>query len=116
MFRPAQKCNACRELRTAGTEKLIPVLAGLLTDAETSHAARFALEAMPYPAAGAALREAAGKATGLTRSGILDSLASAAIPRRSPCWQRPWSTPTRRSLQRRPLPWERSALWRRPAP
>jgi HEAT repeat protein len=76
----AQKSNACRELRTAGTEKSIPVLAGLLTDAETSHAARFALEAMPYPAAGAALRDAAGKATGLTRSGILDSLGQRRDP------------------------------------
>lgn len=80
----AQKCNACRELRTAGTEKSIPVLAGLLTDAETSHAARFALEAMPYPAAGAALREAAGKATGLTRSGILDSLGQRRDPEAVP--------------------------------
>ena len=80
----AQKCNACRELRTAGTEKSIPVLAGLLTDAETSHAARFALEAMPYPAAGAAPREAAGKATGLTRSGILDSLGQRRDPEAVP--------------------------------
>jgi HEAT repeat protein len=79
-----QKCNACRELRTAGTEKSIPVLAGLLTDAETSHAARFALEAMPYPAAGAALRDAAGKATGLTRSGILDSLGQRRDPEAVP--------------------------------
>ena len=68
------KCNACRELKTAGTEKSIPVLAALLTDAETSHAARIALESMPYPAAGAALREAAGKTAGLVKSGILDSL------------------------------------------
>ena len=69
-----QKCNACRELRTVGTEKSVPVLAGLLTDEATSQAARFALEVMPYPAAGAALRDAAGKAIGLTRSGIIDSL------------------------------------------
>ena len=69
-----QKCNACRELKTGGTEKSIPALAALLTDEEISHCARIALESMPYPAAGAALREAAGKAKGLTRSGILDSL------------------------------------------
>jgi len=56
------------------TEKSIPALAALLTHAETSHAARVALEAMSYPAAGAALREAAGKATGLARAGIFDSL------------------------------------------
>ncbi len=68
------KANACRELKLSGTEKSIPVLASLLTDAELSHPARFALESMPYPAAGAALREALGKATGLARSGIIDSL------------------------------------------
>jgi HEAT repeat protein len=69
-----EKCNACRELQTIATEKSIPVLAGLLTDAEISHTARVALETMPYPAAGAALREAAGKTSGLVKSGILDSL------------------------------------------
>jgi HEAT repeat protein len=79
-----QKCNACRELRTAGTEKSVPVLAGLLTDEATSHAARFALEVMPYPAAGAALRDAAGKATGLTRSGIFDSLGQRRDPQAVP--------------------------------
>ncbi|MGO9115680.1 MAG: HEAT repeat domain-containing protein, partial [Thermoguttaceae bacterium] len=50
------------------------LLASLLADAELSHPARFALESMPYPAAGAALRDALGKATGLARTGIIDSL------------------------------------------
>ncbi len=75
-----EKANACRELKLAGTEKSIPVLASLLTDAELSHPARFALESMPYPAAGAALRDALGKATGLTRSGIIDSLGQRRDP------------------------------------
>ena len=75
-----EKANACRELKLAGTEKSIPVLASLLTDAELSHPARFALESMPYPAAGAALREALGKATGLARSGIIDSLGQRRDP------------------------------------
>jgi len=69
-----EKANVCRALKLAGTEKSIPVLASLLTDSELSHPARFALESMPYPAAGAALREALGKATGLARAGIIDSL------------------------------------------
>jgi HEAT repeat protein len=69
-----EKANACRELKLCGTEKSIPVLAGLLTDAELSHPARFALESMPFPAAGAALRNALKKATGPARSGIIDSL------------------------------------------
>ena len=75
-----EKANACRELKLAGTEKSIPVLASLLTDAELSHPARFALESMPYPAAGAALRDALGKATGLARAGIIDSLGQRRDP------------------------------------
>ena len=80
----AEKANACRELKLVGTEKSIAVLAPLLGDAELSHPARFALESMPYPAAGAALRDALGKATGLARAGIIDSLGQrrdpAAVP------------------------------------
>jgi len=68
------KANACRELKLAGTEKSIPALASLLTDPELSHPARFALESMPYPAAGDALRKSLVKATGLARAGIIDSL------------------------------------------
>ena len=59
-----EKANACRELKLCGTEKSIPMLASLLTDAELSHPAPFALESMPYEAAGAVLRDALGKATG----------------------------------------------------
>ncbi len=70
----AEKCNACRELKTIGTERSVEALSRLLIVPETSHTARIALESMPYPAAGAALRAAAAKATGLTKAGILDSL------------------------------------------
>ena len=68
------KANACRELKVCGTERSIPLLAALLTDAELSHSARFALESMPYPAASAALRETLDKTSGLVRSGVIDSL------------------------------------------
>ena len=74
------KANACRELKLAGTEKSISVLASLLSDVELSHPARFALESMPCPAAGAALRDALGKATGLARTGIIDSLGQRRDP------------------------------------
>lgn len=70
----ADKCNACRELQTAGTDRSIPALAALLIDPAVSHTARMALEVMPYTAAGAALRDAIGKTSGLTKSGIIDSL------------------------------------------
>jgi HEAT repeat protein len=79
-----EKNNACRQLKLVGTEKSVPALAALLVDPELSHPARLALESIPCEAAGAALRIAAGKATGLTRSGILDSLGerrdAAAVP------------------------------------
>jgi HEAT repeat protein len=69
-----EKAAACRELKLAGTEKSIPALAALLTDEKLSQEARIALESMPYPAAGAALREAVGKTSGLARAGVIDSL------------------------------------------
>jgi HEAT repeat protein len=69
-----EKAAACRELKLAGTEKSVPALAALLTDEKLSQEARIALESMPYPAAGAALREAVGKASGLARAGVIDSL------------------------------------------
>ncbi|HEO71154.1 MAG TPA: hypothetical protein ENN80_07815, partial [Candidatus Hydrogenedentes bacterium] len=54
----AGKAQACEELRIIGTVACVPTLAELLSDQPLSHAARLALEAMPYPEAGAALRDA----------------------------------------------------------
>ena len=75
------KANACRELKLAGTGEVDP-RAGLAAGrrANCRIPARFALESMPYPAAGAALRDALGKATGLARSGIIDSLGQRRDP------------------------------------
>ena len=70
----AEKDKACRELQIIGTQACIPALADLLTDAKLSHLARCALEPMPYPQAGQALRDALGKAGGPTRIGIITSL------------------------------------------
>ena len=70
----AEKDKACRELQIIGTQACIPALADLLTDAKLSHLARCALEPMPYPQAGQALRDALGKAGGPTRVGIITSL------------------------------------------
>jgi HEAT repeat protein len=69
-----EKDNACRLLKTVGTAKSVPALAALLSDKELSHPARLALETMPGEEAGAALRAALAKATGLERVGILASL------------------------------------------
>lgn len=69
-----QKCAACQKLRTIGTAKSVPALAALLGEERTSHAARCALEAMPFPEAGTALRKALDKNSGLIKAGLIDSL------------------------------------------
>src|ERR1035438_2960201 len=53
-----KKCSACQRLRVVGTVKAVPALAALLGDPKTTQAARYALEPMPCPEAGAALRQA----------------------------------------------------------
>ena len=68
------KCAACQQLRIYGSAKSIPDLAALLTEENLSHAARYALEGLPYPEAGAALRSALNKTTGRIKAGLIDSL------------------------------------------
>ena len=75
-----EKADACRELRTAGTEKSVPLLAGLLTDDALSQSARIALEPMPYPSAGAALCAAVDKTSGLAKCGVISSLGERRDP------------------------------------
>jgi len=78
------KCAACQQLRIHGTVQCIPTLAGLLDEARVGHAARHALEGLPYGEAGAALRDAVGKTSGLIKAGLVDSLGwredKAAVP------------------------------------
>lgn len=69
-----QKCAACQSLRIHGTVKSIPELAALLLEERVGHAARYALEAMPYPEAAAALRDALPKSSGPLKAGLVDSL------------------------------------------
>jgi hypothetical protein len=54
----AAKEYACRKLSMIGTANAVPALAPLLGVADDSHMARFALERIPDPAAGDALRRA----------------------------------------------------------
>ncbi len=56
-----EKDAACAELKRVGTVRSVPVLAGFLTDPDLSHSARYALESMPYPEAGAGARPGAGQ-------------------------------------------------------
>jgi HEAT repeat protein len=70
-----QKSEACIALSVHGTVEAVPVLAAMLTDEKMSHMARYALEPMPFPEAGAALRDALGKTTGRLQVGVINSLA-----------------------------------------
>lgn len=64
----------CRKLAVVGSAACVGALAGLLTNAESSHMARFALERIPAPEAAAALRDALPKASGQVKIGIISSV------------------------------------------
>lgn len=68
------KADACRQLARTGTRDAIPVLAPMLLVEKTSHIARNALEPMPFPEAGAALRDALAKTEGRLKIGMISSL------------------------------------------
>jgi HEAT repeat protein len=72
----AEKIEACRVLAQQAGPEAVPVLAPLLLDANLSHMARYALEPMPHPEAGEALRDALGKTSGPLKAGIVSSLAA----------------------------------------
>ena len=69
-----EKCSACQQLRICGTAQSVAALAAVLGDERVGHAARYALEGMPYAEASAALREALGKTSGAIKAGLIDSL------------------------------------------
>jgi hypothetical protein len=64
----------CRWLALVGSEDCIPAVVPLLTDDDLSHPARMALEPMPSPAAGAALRNALPKVHGRLLAGLIGSI------------------------------------------
>jgi len=72
----AARVYCCRKLCLIGTSRSVPVLAGLLTDRDLSHMARYALERMPEPAAGKALRDALVKVDGKIQVGVINSLGA----------------------------------------
>jgi hypothetical protein len=80
----ACKEYVCRKLALIGTAAAVPALAALLADGDNSHMARFALEPIPGPEAGSALRAALGAVGGKLAIGMLSSLATrrdaAAVP------------------------------------
>jgi HEAT repeat protein len=81
---PAGLIAACRALRLVGGPDSVPVLAALALKAETTDAARYALEQIPGGEADQALFNVLGKATGAVKQGIVFSLGerktAAAVP------------------------------------
>lgn len=64
----------CRKLAAIGTAAAVPQLATLVTNPESSHMARFALERISAPEAAQALRDALPKSSGTVKIGIISSL------------------------------------------
>lgn len=69
-----EKADACRALQRLGTKDAVAALAALLPDEKLSHMARYALEAIPDPAADAALRDALDKTKGRELAGVIHSI------------------------------------------
>ena len=70
-----EKAITCKRLSIYGTEQSVPALAPLLADKELASWARTALEAIPGPAADAALRDALGKLQGQLLVGVINSIS-----------------------------------------
>jgi HEAT repeat protein len=90
---PEARRFACAQLRAVGAAACVPALAAALADAEVGTAALGALEALPDPAAGEALRAALPTASGPTLLGLVNALGrraeSASVPALLPLLERP---------------------------
>jgi HEAT repeat protein len=70
----ADKAITCKHLTRFGDGQAAPALAALLTDEQLAAWARIALEAIPDPAAGQALRDAATQLQGPLLIGVINSI------------------------------------------
>jgi HEAT repeat protein len=70
----SEKAITCKKLAIYGTEQSVPILAPLLADKELASWARIALEAIPGPAADAALRDASSELKGRLLVGVINSI------------------------------------------
>jgi HEAT repeat protein len=70
----SEKAITCKKLVIYGTEQCVPALAPLLADKELASWARIALEAIPGPAADAALRDASSELEGRLLVGVINSI------------------------------------------
>ncbi len=69
-----EKAKACQRLAVVGTKDAVPALAALLPDEKLNLYARFALEAIPDPAADDALRTAATQLQGRQLVAVINSI------------------------------------------
>ena len=112
-LKPAARSYVCEALGRIGSAHCVPALAPLLSTAEGADAARVALERLPVPEAGEALRAALATAPDRAKAGIANSLGARRDPARSRSSRRCWPTPTERC---RPPPRSPSAASARPRP
>ncbi len=70
----AEKAITCKRLAVYGSQEAVPAVAPLLANEELSSWARIALEAIPGPAADAALRDAMGTVQGRLLVGVINSI------------------------------------------
>lgn len=82
------KYDACRELARIGSHAALPVLAPLLTNAELSHMACYALETMPGDPPNVGLRQALDNAQGRVLLGLITTLGVRRDPGAVPSLQR----------------------------
>ncbi len=71
---PQDKAIPCKQLAIYGTKEAVPALGALLSNADLASWARIALEAIPDPAADAALRDAVPKLQGKLLIGTINSI------------------------------------------
>ncbi|PWU15923.1 MAG: hypothetical protein C5B50_14535 [Verrucomicrobia bacterium] len=81
---PEDKAIACKQLAICGTKNAVPALAALLDDGQLASWARIALEAIPDPAADAALRHSLPKLHGQLLVGAINSIAFRRDPKAVP--------------------------------
>jgi HEAT repeat protein len=71
---PQDKAIPCKQLAIYGSKEAVPALAALLSNTELASWARIALEAIPDPAADAALRAAVPNLQGKLLVGVINSI------------------------------------------
>ncbi len=77
---PTEKEDACRRLKLIGSAKSVPALASLLPDEHLYQAACDALETMPAPESGAALRAALKTTSGKPKASVIHALGERREP------------------------------------